>query len=117
MKTDHTFIMQKKESKSLTPKVRAGDTFILHNKYGGFKERGIREFHKYSPAIRTPKGGGHIPDIYKEGRIRRLTPTGCERLQGFPDGWTEGMSDSQRYKCLGNAVTTNVVTEIGKAIL
>lgn len=42
-------------------------------------------------------------------RIRRLTPTECERLQGFPDGWTEGISDTQRYKCLGNAVTVPVV--------
>ena len=45
-----------------------------------------------------------------ESQIRRLTPTECERLQGFPDFWTEGLSDSQRYKTLGNAVTTNVVT-------
>lgn len=45
-------------------------------------------------------------------RIRRLTPTECERLQGFPDGWTEGVSDTQRYKCLGNAVTVNVIKEI-----
>jgi DNA (cytosine-5)-methyltransferase 1 len=54
-------------------------------------------------------------------RIRRLTPTECERLQGFPDGWTkEGtingqtvqISDTQRYKCLGNAVTTTVITKI-----
>ena len=44
--------------------------------------------------------------------IRRLTPIECERLQGFDDNWTEGISDTQRYKCLGNAVTTNVVTEI-----
>jgi DNA (cytosine-5)-methyltransferase 1 len=49
-------------------------------------------------------------------RIRRLTPTECERLQGFPDGWTEGVSDSQRYKALGNAVTTNVITAIGERI-
>uniref|UniRef100_A0A6M3KD86 Putative methyltransferase n=1 Tax=viral metagenome TaxID=1070528 RepID=A0A6M3KD86_9ZZZZ len=47
-----------------------------------------------------------------ERRIRRLTPTECERLQGFPDGWTEGISDTQRYKCLGNAVTTNVISAI-----
>jgi len=45
-------------------------------------------------------------------RIRRLTPTECERLQGFPDGWTEGISDTQRYKCLGNAVTVNVIETI-----
>ena len=41
-------------------------------------------------------------------KIRRLTPTECERLQGFPDGWTEGFSDTQRYKMMGNAVTVNI---------
>ena len=50
-------------------------------------------------------------------KIRRLTPTECERLQGFPDGWTEGISNTQRYKCLGNAVTTNVITAIGKNMI
>jgi len=50
-------------------------------------------------------------------RIRRLTPTECERLQGFPDGWTEGVSDTQRYKCLGNAVTVNVIEAIMERLL
>lgn len=51
-------------------------------------------------------------------KIRRLTPIECERLQGFPDNYTkygkdgEIISDTQRYKCLGNAVTTTVVTAI-----
>lgn len=49
-------------------------------------------------------------------RIRRLTPTECERLQGFPDGWTEGVSDTQRYKTLGNAVTVNVIRDIMQEI-
>ena len=53
--------------------------------------------------------------------LRRLTPVECERLQGFPDGWTEfgmfdgerkSISDTQRYKTLGNAVTTNVIESI-----
>jgi DNA (cytosine-5)-methyltransferase 1 len=44
--------------------------------------------------------------------IRRLTPKECERLQGFPDGWTEGVSDVQRYSQCGNAVTVNVVQNI-----
>jgi len=43
-------------------------------------------------------------------QIRRLTPTECARLQGFPDNWCEGLSDSQQYKCFGNAVSTPVVT-------
>ena len=56
--------------------------------------------------------------LMNDYRIRKLTPTECERLQGFPDGWTEfgadgsRISDTQRYKCLGNAVTTNVITWI-----
>ena len=36
--------------------------------------------------------------------VRRLTPTECERLQGLPDGWTDGHSDSTRYKMIGNGV-------------
>ena len=44
--------------------------------------------------------------------IRRLTPTECERLQGFSDGFTEGVSDTQRYRQLGNAVTVNVIEAI-----
>lgn len=48
----------------------------------------------------------------KGATVRRLTPTECERLQGFPDGWTKGVSDTQRYKSLGNAVTVNVVRAV-----
>lgn len=89
---------------------------MIHNVYGGFKE-GIREFDKYSPTIRTPKGGGHLPMISENEKIRRLTPIECERLQGFPDGWTAGVSDTQRYKMMGNAVTVNVIEAIGRRIL
>jgi len=45
--------------------------------------------------------------------VRRLTPVECEKLQGFPSGWTDGQSDSARYKQMGNAVTANVVEWIG----
>ena len=48
--------------------------------------------------------------------IRRLTPLEAERLQGFPDGWTEGISDTQRYKMLGNAVTVDVVEAVVKKL-
>ena len=57
-----------------------------------------------------------IHGIMEENKIRRLTPTECERLQGFPDGWTKGISDTQRYKQLGNAVTVNVIEEIANKI-
>lgn len=48
--------------------------------------------------------------------VRRLTPVECERLQGFPDNWTATVSDSQRYKQMGNAVTVNVIEWIGNQI-
>ena len=56
-------------------------------------------------------GGGNVPMIQKpnETTVRRLTPTECERLQGFPDGWTDGQADSNRYKQMGNAVAVPVV--------
>lgn len=55
--------------------------------------------------------------------IRRLTPLECERLQGFPDGWTEfgkdgeEISDTQRYKMLGNAVCVYVAEWIGRRMM
>ena len=49
--------------------------------------------------------------------VRRLTPTECERLQGFPDDWTASQSDTQRFKQMGNAVTVNVIEWIGERLM
>jgi site-specific DNA-cytosine methylase len=49
--------------------------------------------------------------------VRRLTPVECERLQGFPDDWTAGQSDSTRYKQMGNAVAVPVVEWIIQNII
>jgi len=54
--------------------------------------------------------------LFENGKIRRLTPIECERLQGFPDNWTIG-SDTQRYKQCGNAVTVNVIRDIAERLL
>jgi len=51
--------------------------------------------------------------------VRRLTPVECERLQSFPDDWTKLgwlISDTQRYKLLGNAVTVNVIEFLGRKL-
>jgi DNA-cytosine methyltransferase len=50
--------------------------------------------------------------VLQNSMVRRLTPLECERLQGFPDGWTEGQADGHRYKQLGNAVAVPVVNWI-----
>jgi len=59
---------------------------------------------RHSHALRSPKA------------IRRLTPIECERLQGLPDNWTSEISDTQRYRLLGNAVTANVVEFLGEKL-
>ena len=81
---------------------------------------------KQAKSLKGLGGGlGAKTGLYKIDnlKIRRLTPIECERLQGFPDNWTKyghdnkEMSDTQRYKMMGNAVTTTVVTAIIKKLL
>ena len=58
-------------------------------------------------------GLGAKTGLYKNNeRIRKLTPIECERLQGLPDNYTEGVAKTHRYKCLGNAFNVDVVTHI-----
>jgi DNA (cytosine-5)-methyltransferase 1 len=64
-------------------------------------------------SARYGKDGGEILIDRGEGkRPRKLTEIECERLQAFPDNWTEGLSKTQRYKTLGNSVTTTVITAL-----
>jgi len=140
---------------------------VLHNLYGGFKEKSVRIFEGKSPTIRTSSGGGHIPSFVKknlllsdkeisymnrfvgDGRnhwdfkhysdvnndksasvvanffkgvpynvfkdwdcIRKFHPVECERLQTLPDNYTEGVSNTQRYKMIGNGWTVDVISHI-----
>ena len=73
----------------------------------------------------TTKKGYAAPVLTPNRAIRRLTPVECCRLQGFPDDWNEygefdgevkPMSDTQRYKQCGNAVTVNVVQAVAERI-
>lgn len=66
--------------------------------------------------LRDGHGEG-VPGLMSEMAVRRLTPMECERLQGFPDGWTDVLSDSGRYKTLGNAVAVPVARWIGEQIV
>ena len=70
-------------------------------------------------ALSNPAGGGRTDSrqLLQGSAVRRLTPTECERLQSFPDGYTAGFADSVRYRMLGNAVTVNVATWIGRRIM
>ena len=64
---------------------------------------------------RMGTGGNNMPMVATT-QVRRLTPLECERLQGFPDGWTDGQVDTHRYKQMGNAVAVPVVEWIIQGI-
>ena len=94
-----------------------------------FKDEKVRLLRKARTEVQEvgkPKNGKG-QSVLRGARIRRLTCLECERLQGFPDGWTSkginekgeevDISDSQRYKTLGNAVTTNVIQAIAERLL
>jgi len=85
-----------------------------------------------APTIPTAQGGGVMPKIFTGESIRKLTPIECERLQGLPDNYTEfgryqsndrevmgdiKISNTQRYKSLGNAFNVDVVAHIIKHLI
>jgi DNA (cytosine-5)-methyltransferase 1 len=88
---------------------------------------------KGAAVVRQPHNGPQYGEILDDGTcytlnttevhavstnaVRRLTPTECARLQGFPDDWNAWLSDSARYKQYGNAVTVNVAEWIGRRIV
>ncbi|ARU64343.1 DNA cytosine methyltransferase [Histophilus somni] len=81
-----------------------------------------------SPTLkaRMGTGGNNVPCICQPSIIRKLTPTECERLQGFPDNWTpipyrnkpiDDCPDSPRYKAIGNSMAVPVMRWIGERLV
>lgn len=83
-------------------------------------------YNKYNDRIMTEKCGTLgtcMSRTAKQGyqvisskEIRKLTPVECERLQSLPDNYTEGVSNTQRYKALGNGFNVEVIAHILKYI-
>ena len=144
MKADDTFIKEtQKLSDALRVRSTEGNAVTLKGLGGGMGAKtGLYAVQDIRGMKKSQNGKGvkeanesyTVDTLATQGiaqgmRIRRLTPKECERLQGFPDDWTkygcegeidgkvELISDTQRYKMCGNAVTTNVVTEIMKRII
>ncbi len=59
----------------------------------------------------------HVVSDIETGRLRILTPLECERINGFPDNWTNtGMTQSFRYFCMGNALVVNLIKHMGRKL-
>lgn len=83
---------------------------LLIQKGRGFNKGGL--FHDKSPTLTSNswENNNHVAQCVDENYIfRRLTPIECERLQTLPDNYTQGVSNSQRYKALGNGWTVDVI--------
>jgi len=82
----------------------------------------VKAYDEYNDSIADThhtlrSGTKQSTGVIMESNVRRLTPVECERLQGFPDDWTAGQSDSTRYKQMGNAVAVPVVEWIVQNIV
>ena len=64
----------------------------------------------------TRNRSSHLIEDPETGRCRILTPVECERMNGFPDGWTSGMSERQRYFTMGNALVVGLIERMGLEI-
>ena len=69
-----------------------------------------------SPTLNAHGGGNTEPKIGEKNFWRKLTPLECERLQTVPDNYTQGVSNTQRYKMIGNGLTVDVIAHIFKNI-
>lgn len=90
-------------------------------------DAGISDKYAYVNRVYHPSGkgpslvasdGGHLQPKVSKGttEYRKLTPLECERLQTVPEGYTNHVSDTQRYKMLGNGWTVDVVSHIMKGL-
>ena len=90
------------------------ERFYFTGKIGSSQANRVRDFSGKSVTLSAHGGGaGAKTGLYQSNdRIRKLTPIECERLQGLPDNYTEGVVMTHRYKCLGNAFNVDVVAHI-----
>lgn len=104
---------------------RTGQVVVTPVKLGFFGGRNQQGYKIYSiqaksVCLKSSPSNGSISEFYKinlpdgDYTIRKLTPTECERLQTWPDGYTEGVSNTQRYKIIGNGWTADVIAHIFK---
>jgi DNA (cytosine-5)-methyltransferase 1 len=112
----------------VAPTMRAMSHRASHSNGGG-QLAAIVAFDTYnhtagdvSQTLQRGTGTDQIGAVMESHAVRRLTPLECERLQGFPDGYTDvtyrskPASDGPRYKALGNSMAVPVMAWIGKRI-
>jgi DNA (cytosine-5)-methyltransferase 3A len=101
---------------SIEKKVR---TLVKLGHIGNSNGQANRVYSTDGKSVTLSANGGGLgakTGLYQINGIRKLTPIECERLQSLPDNYTQGISNTQRYKCLGNAFNADIVAHILKSI-
>ena len=88
---------------------------MLNPSYNSQANR-IHRLDEKGPTLCAGSHGYNYGYVKYNNRIRRLTPVEFERLQGLPDNFTEGVSDTQRYKACGNGWNINTLSHIFKPL-
>jgi len=131
--TDDLFVAQQETSRTLdtqgaNPERHQGGTVIVQQPIAminmqGSKQKALAQVSDQSYTILAMDGNSvHAIAVQQPMAVRRLTPVECERLQGFPYGWTDikpggkDTPDSPRYKALGNSMAVPVMRWIGKRL-
>jgi DNA (cytosine-5)-methyltransferase 3A len=113
------------KSCSLTAKGGGVGSYTGLYKIGHIGNSDAQANRVYSPdgksCTLSANGGGlgaktGLYKVEEQNTIRKLTPLECERLQSLPDGYTDYVSNTQRYKCLGNAFNAEVIAHILQSI-
>jgi DNA (cytosine-5)-methyltransferase 1 len=106
-----------------TPTMRCGSNYSAHLAAAiGWSEELTAHTELQGTLQRGGDGGRHEGVMQPDMQVRRLTPVECERLQGFPDGYTlvphrgKPAADGPRYKSLGNSMAVPVMAWIGRRI-
>ena len=94
---------------------KTGKAYSLTASYGGAVAWNSIE-RKQRTMIPVCESDKESPNVYNHVLYRKLTPVECERLQTVPDNWTACLSNTQRYKSLGNGWTIDVIAHILKCI-
>mgnify|MGYP000916065247 FL=1 len=85
------------------------DVLAIYQRGRGFNNGGIHE-EKSPPVTANSWQNNHT--LLRDYSLRRLTEIECERLQGVPDNFSDGVSSTQRYKMLGNGWQCDTITHI-----
>jgi len=107
-----------KGSKQETRRRRDGSTYLFTEGAVGFPDSLEKPSRTMLTSESSVSRSSHAVIDPLTRRLRVLTPVECERLNGFPDGWTDtGMPERMRYFCMGNALVVPIVSRIGNTIL